>query len=71
MSEVNNMLSPLTLIARKVLKRRRSLGFTQTRVAELVGCSQAYLAQVETGVRPISRRCALWDFVRYHVVPGL
>ena len=52
------MLSPLTRIARAVVRKRNSLRLSQRQVARLVGCSQSYLAQVETGRRPISRRMA-------------
>ena len=52
------MLSPLTRIARAVVRKRNSLRLSQRQVARLVGCSQSYLAQVETGRRPISRRVA-------------
>ena len=45
-------------IARAIVKRRRHLKLSQRRVAAAVGCSQPYLAQVETGRRPISRRIA-------------
>ena len=52
------MLSPLGHIAWMIRRRRRALGWTQRRVAAGVGCSQSYLAQVETGVRPVSRQFA-------------
>ena len=52
------MLSPLGHIAWLIRKRRRALGWTQRRVAAGLGCSQSYLAQVETGVRPVSRQVA-------------
>ena len=45
-------------IARAILKRRQVLKLSQRRVAAALGCSQPYLAQVETGRRPVSRRIA-------------
>ncbi|MDP2325811.1 MAG: helix-turn-helix transcriptional regulator [Gammaproteobacteria bacterium] len=41
-----------------VLRKRRKSKFSQRQLAAKVGCSQPYLAQVETGVRPISKRIA-------------
>ena len=52
------MLHPMVRIARLILKRRQYLQLSQRQVARAVGCSQPYLAQVETGRRPISRRFA-------------
>ena len=52
------MLSPLIKIARMVLRERRERKLSQRQLAAKVGCSQPYLAQVETGVRPISKKIA-------------
>jgi transcriptional regulator with XRE-family HTH domain len=48
----------MTIIVRAIVKRRRLLKLSQRRVARAVGCNQSYLAQVETGRRPISGRVA-------------
>ncbi len=64
------MLSPLTKIARMVLKQRRKSKFSQRQLAAEVGCSQPYLAQVETGVRPISKNIAQKLEVVFKVKPG-
>ena len=52
------MLAPFSLIANLIRFRRGGLGWTQRQVAQRLGCSQAYVAQVETGHRPVSRRIA-------------
>ena len=52
------MLSPMIRIARAIVKRRQVLKLSQRRVAAALGCSQPYLAQVETGRRPVSRKIA-------------
>ena len=52
------MLPPMIRIARAIKKRRQALKLSQRRVAATLGCSQPYLAQVETGCRPVSRRIA-------------
>ena len=52
------MLSPLARVAAVFRDRRKFLRWSQRRVAVQVGCSQSYLAQVETGVRPVSRQLA-------------
>ena len=52
------MISPLARVAVVLRQRRKSLRWSQRRVAKQVGCSQSYLAQVETGVRPVSRQLA-------------
>ena len=52
------MLSPLARVAAVFRDRRKFLRWSQRRVAGQVGCSQSYLAQVETGVRPVSRQLA-------------
>ena len=52
------MLSPLAYIALMIRRRRAALGWSQRRVAAGVGCSQSYVAQIETGVRPVSRQFA-------------
>ncbi len=64
------MLSPLTKNARMVLKQRRKSKFSQRQLAAKVGCSQPYLAQVETGKRPISKRIAEKMEVVFGVKPG-
>ncbi len=53
------MLSPLAQIAVLVRQKRKALGLSQRQVATQAGCSQSYLAQIETGVRPISLRLAV------------
>ena len=53
---IRHMLPPMIRIARAIVKRRQALKLSQRRVAAAVGCSQPYLAQVETGRRPVSRR---------------
>lgn len=45
-------------IANLIRVRRGGLGWTQRQVAQRLGCSQPYVAQVETGHRPVSRRIA-------------
>ncbi|MBT9588061.1 helix-turn-helix transcriptional regulator [bacterium] len=52
------MLSPLARVAAVFRQRRKLLGWSQRRVAGQVECSQSYLGQVETGVRPVSRQLA-------------
>ena len=52
------MLTPMIRIARAIRKRRQTIRLSQRRVAAALGCSQPYLAQVETGRRPVSRRIA-------------
>ena len=52
------MLPHLIRIARAITKRRQALKLSQRRVAAALDCSQPYLAQVETGRRPVSRRIA-------------
>ena len=52
------MLSPLCLIAVQIRNSRRQLRLTQRDIARGVGCSQPYIAQVETGRRPVSRKVA-------------
>ena len=52
------MLPPMIRIVRAILKRRQALKLSQRRVAAALGCSQPYLAQVETGRRPVSRKIA-------------
>lgn len=52
------MLSPLAHIAAAARKKRMQLKLSQRVVARRVGCSQAYIAQVETARRPISRSLA-------------
>ena len=56
--EVGRMLASMLRVVRAIWLRRRSMKLSQRRVAGGVGCSQSYLAQVETGKRPISRRFA-------------
>src|ERR1017187_8771454 len=64
------MLPPLIRIARLIRKRRQLLRFSQRRVAGAVGCSQSYLAQVETGRRPVSRQFAERLECLFQVKPG-
>ena len=64
------MLPPMFRIARAILKRRRTLKLSQRRVAASVGCSQPYLAQVETGRRPVSRKIAERLESVFRVKPG-
>jgi transcriptional regulator with XRE-family HTH domain len=45
-------------IARAARNRRLELGISQRQLAQRVGCDQSYLAQVETGRRPLSRAIA-------------
>ena len=52
------MLPPMIRVARAIRKRRQAVKLSQRRVAAALGCSQPYLAQVETGRRPVSRRIA-------------
>lgn len=52
------MLSPLACIAAVARKKRMKLKLSQRAVARKVGCSQSYIAQVETGRRPLSRSLA-------------
>ena len=68
--EAQGMQSVMVQIARAIRKRRRFLKLTQTGVAAMVGCSQAYLAQVETGRLPLSRRFAEKVEVFFGVRPG-
>ena len=60
----------MTRIVRAIVARRRSLKLSQRRVAGAVGCNQSYLAQVETGRRPISRRFAERLESVFQVEPG-
>ena len=64
------MLPPLIRIARAIKKRRKTLKLSQRRVAVALGCSQPYLAQVETGRRPVSRRIAEKLESVFSVKPG-
>ena len=64
------MLSPLIRIARMVSRRRNTLQLSQRQVASQLGCSQAYLAQVETAKRPLSKRFAEKLEVLFKVKPG-
>ena len=48
------MLSPRIRLAKKIRRRRLALGLSQREVARRLGCSQAYLYQVEQGLRPLS-----------------
>ena len=64
------MLPPLIRIARAILKRRQALKLSQRQVARAIGCSQPYLAQVETGRRPVSRRIAEALESVFRVKPG-
>ena len=64
------MLPPMVRVARAILKRRRALKLSQRRVAAALGCSQPYLAQVETGRRPVSRRIAEKLESVFRVKPG-
>ena len=64
------MLPPLIRVARAILKRRQTLKLSQRRVAAALGCSQPYLAQVETGRRPVSRKIAERLESVFKVKPG-
>ncbi len=64
------MLSPLIKIARMILRKRGERKLSQRQLAAEVGCSQPYLAQVETGVRPISRKIAEKLETVFKVKPG-
>ena len=68
--EDGSMLSPFTRVARAINRRRQFLKLSQRQVAVEVGCSQSYLAQVETGQRPISRRFAEKLESFFEVKPG-
>lgn len=48
------MLSPLTKIAGKIMTRRKLRKLFRRDLANLIGCSQAYICQVETGRRTVS-----------------
>lgn len=52
------MLSPLTIIARAIVRKRVAMKLSQHKVARAIGCSQSYLSQVETGVRTVSKAVA-------------
>ena len=64
------MLPPMIRIARAILKRRQALKLSQRKVAAALGCSQPYVAQVETGRRPVSRRIAEKLESVFRVKPG-
>ena len=64
------MLPPMIRIARAIQKRRQTLKLSQRRVAAALGCSQPYLAQVETGRRPVSRKIAEKLESVFRVKPG-
>ena len=53
-----------------MVRQRRERKLSQRQLAAEVGCSQPYLAQVETGVRPISKRIAEKLEVVFGVKPG-
>ncbi len=48
------MLADRTRLATKIRKRRLALRLSQREVARRLGCSQAYLHQVEHSLRPLS-----------------
>jgi len=52
------MLSPRIKLVRKLLKARLKNRLSQRQVAARAGFSQPYLAQVESGIRPISKNAA-------------
>ena len=52
------MLSLLIKVARKIRSKRMRLKLSQREVAHRVACHPSYLAQVETGRRPCSKRMA-------------
>lgn len=58
-SESNPMLSPLTIVARAIVRKRIAMKLSQHKVARAIGCSQSYLSQVETGVRTVSKAVAI------------
>ncbi|MBT9581846.1 helix-turn-helix transcriptional regulator [bacterium] len=64
------MVSPFCLIANLIRLRRGWLGWSQRKVARTLGCSQPYVAQVETGHRPVSRRIAEKLEILYGVPAG-
>lgn len=64
------MLSPLARIAALARKKRLQLKLSQRVLARKLGCSQPYIAQVETGRRPISRRFAERLETAFGVKPG-
>ena len=45
-------------VARRIRKRRMALGISRRSLGRSVGCSYAYLYQVETGLRPLSPELA-------------
>jgi len=53
-----NVLSLRIKLARKLLKARIKKGLSQRQVAALAGFAQPYLAQIESGIRPLSRKAA-------------
>ena len=64
------MVSPMIRVARAIAQRRRMLQLSQRRVAAALGCSQPYVAQVETGRLPISRRLGERLEQFFQVKPG-
>lgn len=52
------MLSARIKLARMLLKARQKKNLSQRQVAARAGFAQPYLAQIESGIRPISRRAA-------------
>lgn len=52
------MLPPMFRIALRIRGLRSERGLSQRQIARLVGCSQPYVAQIETGKRPVSARFA-------------
>jgi transcriptional regulator with XRE-family HTH domain len=64
------MLSPLMRIAKTARSLRQRAKLTQRQLAAQVGCSQSYLAQVETARRPLSARIAEQLEKRFEKPPG-
>jgi len=57
-AQEDDVLSTMAKAVLRFIKRRRELGLTQRRVARQAACSQSYLAQIETGRRPMSYQLA-------------
>jgi len=64
------MLSSRTKLARKLLKARFKKRLSQRQVAAQAGFTQPYLAQIESGIRPISVKAARLLETIYAVEPG-
>lgn len=68
--EADSMHTPVYEIACLVRECRRALKITQRFIAALIGCSQPYIAQIETARRPISLKFALLLEELFGVEPG-